>query len=852
MTIRKFFSLSVRGFLATALSVVFAFALSARPVDVHSAKRIAEGFFHARTSQLRAGEDQSIRLEAVSLRTSDKSFTLITTEDPLLRSGAAVAPASFYVFNRGVNGGYAIIAGDDLLTPILGYSLSGQIDLKDAPQYLLGFFEKVNQAIENVLQSGDPIALKEMAPIAAKSVKKDFPTTVEPLLGEIAWDQGFPWNKQCPNVKDQMGVTMKAPVGCVATAMSQIMRYHEWPTQGEGSSSYTDRGSAVTLSADYGKTTYDYSLMPKSQKHGKFTEAEEDEVAKLSSHAGISVEMMYGANGSGAFSFNVGKAFRNHFRYDKNTMILPRDAYSTEDWYGYVFGDLAAGLPVYYAGAGSGGGHAFVFDGYDKDGNVHVNWGWAGMSNGYFNMNLLNPSALGTGGGTGGGFNYYQNCTVNLKPDKTGTSVAPNGKLYYDMFIVNIDETKKQIAINTFRCFPYDLDYNNGEFAIAAEAFDGGEVIVGKNREDIFNATSTQPYVNSSLVETSFSNLKDGYYLIHPVYKVKNKAGEDVWEPILYLPMYKNSSPIRHALIKVSGNGTKWEKVAGVSNMERTSIAFTTRKAAGESFLFKANGIASAKQSGLESVPLLNGEEQQLVLKSDKVNIEGFFNTLTVQNAGISELLLNATSSLTKLDMRNNEISYLNAGHMPEIDSLDLSFNKLSVLTLDGCEKLKYINLSGNPLGPKEIAQIISSLPKRPYNSRGRLVLREISDTPHAQDVWAFAPDVQLATVKNWWVMTYNPADNTYGVYKGVPSGVEEVAEEGTPKLYPSPATDRLYLKGIEEGVAIELYSLSGELLLTQKAIQGTNVVLVSDLPRGQYLLKAGDFKQKVTLQSEK
>ena len=251
-------------------------------------------------------------------------------------------------------------------------------------------------------------------------------------------------------------------------------------------------------------------------------------------------------------------------------------------------------------------------------------------------------------------------------------------------------------------------------------------------------------------------------------------------------------------------------------------------------------------------MPLLNGEEQQLVLKSDKVNIEGFFNTLTIQNAGISELLLNATSSLTKLDMRNNEISYLNAGHMPEIDSLDLSFNKLSVLTLDGCEKLKYINLSGNPLGPKEIAQIISSLPKRPYNSRGRLVLREITDTPHAQDVWAFAPDVQLATVKNWWVMTYNPSDNTYGVYKGVPSGVEEVAEEGTPKLYPSPATDRLYLKGIEEGVAIELYSLSGELLLTQKAIQGTNVVLVSDLPRGQYLLKAGDFKQKVTLQSEK
>lgn len=98
---KKTLSLSVRGFLATALSVVFAFALSARPVDVHSAKRIAEGFFQARTSQLRAGEDQSIRLEAVSLRTSDKSFTLITTEDPLLRSGAAVAPASF-MFSIGV------------------------------------------------------------------------------------------------------------------------------------------------------------------------------------------------------------------------------------------------------------------------------------------------------------------------------------------------------------------------------------------------------------------------------------------------------------------------------------------------------------------------------------------------------------------------------------------------------------------------------------------------------------------------------------------------------------------------------------------------------------------------------
>lgn len=848
MTIRKFSFLSLRVFQAIALLMAFAFSLSARPVDVHSAKLVAEGFFQTQGASLRNGGNQALHLEAIALRTPNKNLTLLTTEDPLLRSGVSVAPASFYVFNRGDNGGYAIVAGDDLLAPIIGYSLTGQISLKDVPSYLLGFFEKVNLAIENALESGSPILLNEMRPLPAVKVQQSFANAISPLLGTIEWDQGYPWNKFCPEVKTNTGATVKAPVGCVATAMVQIMRYHQWPTRGESASAYTDKSSGASLSANYGQTTYDYSLMPKNLNSGQFTSAEEDEVAKISSHAGISVQMSYTAAGSGAYSFYVGDAYRRHFRYDKSTTILPRDAFSTEEWYGYVYTELNEGRPLYYAGAGSGGGHAFVFDGYDESGNVHVNWGWAGMSNGYFNMNLLNPSALGTGGGTGGGFNYGQECSINLKPDKDGSSVEPNGILYYDKFLVNVDTENKSIHLGAFQAFVYDHNHYNGSFAIAAESFDGGELIVGTSVESIPTVRFGYYYNKENLLETSFSSLKDGYYLIRPVYKSRNAKGEEEWVPFRYYKFLNRFSPIRHTLIKVSENGTKWERIEDADSMERTSISFNTNKSAGESFLFKANGIASAKQSGLENVPVLNGEEQQLVLKSDKVSIEGFYNNLTIQNAGITELFLNATSSLTKLDVRNNEIGYLNAGHMPNIDSLDISYNKVSVLTIDACEKLKYINVTGNRLNADDLAKIISKLPARPANDKGHLVVREVSDNPHANDVWGYAVDVQVAAGKNWWIMTYDPVQKTYGLYKGVATGTEGVAGDNAPQVYPIPATNKLYISGIASGTSIKLYSLAGELLSEQVAISGTNELAVAGLPRGQYILVAGDFKQTVLL----
>ena len=403
-------SLQIRWRHLLALSLILlcsVSALFARPLSEREARHLAEQFFHqvAYAHKVLAPAQQPLSLVSAPIRQS---------AGVELRTLSGDKARYYYIYNRGSNAGFVIIAGDDELTPYIGYATTGQVLEQDMPEQLRAFLKACQERIDELTSS---VGLRSSLRPTPRTATE--PAQIAPLLGNIQWNQSAPWNNQTPT--DNQGKHM--PVGCVATAYTQVMRYHQWPTQGEGTFSYTEERSNRQHSVDYGATTYDWAHMPERYNDPSSATSEETQaLSTLAYHAGVAVEMMYAPSGSGSYTPLVARALADHFRYDKRVSFKSRSNYTQSSWEQMLRAELIAARPIVYSGSGSGGGHAFVCDGYDAEGLFHINWGWGGMSDGYFNLNYLVPSDLGIGGGAGGGFSLGQGAVIGIKPDRTGTS----------------------------------------------------------------------------------------------------------------------------------------------------------------------------------------------------------------------------------------------------------------------------------------------------------------------------------------------------------------------------------------------------------------------------------------------
>lgn len=305
-----------------------------------------------------------------------------------------------YLFDRGHYAGYLIVAADDEMVPLLGYADAGTIDTAEMPdglKYWLGYYAA---EIDNVRHNGAEAVIAEPAATSRKAIA--------PMVS-TRWNQSAPYNAMCPRVGSSRCVT-----GCVATAMAQIMKYHNWPEKGRGSNSYSWNGQ--TLSQDFSTVTYDWDNM--LDEYGLSATAVQNEaVATLMYSCGVSVDMSYGTGVSGAISMKCGNVLVEYFNYDASLRYLVRDYFTLSQWEDEVYASLASGCPVLYGGQSTGGGHEFVCDGYSSDGYFHFNWGWGGMSDGYFRLTALNPGSQGIGGaGSGAGYNFNQDIIVGIRP----------------------------------------------------------------------------------------------------------------------------------------------------------------------------------------------------------------------------------------------------------------------------------------------------------------------------------------------------------------------------------------------------------------------------------------------------
>lgn len=334
---------------------------------------------------------------------------------------------SYYVFPNANSKGFTIVSGDDRLPEIVGYSSQGSYDENNLPEGFVSFM-KAYQNLYNKVNLGDAEALKNLAEIKAWRNKKNASaastSAVAPLLGNIEWDQTSPYNNMCPKY-DSVHV---AATGCVATAMAQVMAYYKYPKQLKADiPGYVNRWNGIpmeipTITQEEGVYDWD-NMLPKYNKEANATQQQKDAVAKLMYHCGAAVRMSYGPESGAAVSSSK---LAKYFGYDADLMMdLSRSSFTLDKWMQIIDTELAAGRPVLYGGQSSENGHQFICDGKDENGLYHINWGWSGNQNAYFDLSILNPEKGGTGSGSAAdGFNRYCTMTIGIAPDN-GVVDAP-------------------------------------------------------------------------------------------------------------------------------------------------------------------------------------------------------------------------------------------------------------------------------------------------------------------------------------------------------------------------------------------------------------------------------------------
>ena len=300
---------------------------------------------------------------------------------------------AFYVFNYGTDNGYVIVSAESRTHTILGYSTIGHFDEAEIPDNMRAWLEGYQEAISFAASLPE----RPSQPDHLRRATKTY-TPIAPLC-TTKWGQGSPFNSLCPDDNGKNGVT-----GCVATAASQIMKKHNYPATGKGSNGYywhRSEDDSVYLYADFENTTYDWSNMQDTCTSSS-TDVQKNAVAQLMYHCGVACNMKYSANGSGASSPTMINRLVVNFRYNAGIKTLCKDYMKEEVFLNGIIADLQAGRPVYFSGrTKSDSGHAFVCDGLDADGLIHINWGWTGKQDNYFRVSALDPKDQGTGGSAG-------------------------------------------------------------------------------------------------------------------------------------------------------------------------------------------------------------------------------------------------------------------------------------------------------------------------------------------------------------------------------------------------------------------------------------------------------------------
>ena len=387
--------------LAAVLCCVM--TMMAEPVSPETARQAAAKFLNKK----------GIALKSEAMRAKSRAMGISTD------SGGQTEASPYYVFNATASKGFVVVSGDDCVGDnlVLGYSAQGTFDAETIPDNLQWWLDETAKQISTLSSLG----------VKARSVALH--DDIAPLM-TTRWDQKLPYNAFCPVTDGQLCLT-----GCMATALAQVMYYHRWPQGPIGGKlpTYTMANGRVidglpVTAFDWNNMVDEYSYYGAQNSYIRLetTEAQDMAVATLMRYCGQLIQMDYTPHISNGILYDI-DLLTNVFGYDPGVYCACAEEYTVSGWDELLYNELREGRPLVYSGQSTGGGHAFVVDGYevqDGEGYYNVNWGWAGLCNGFFKITLLNPDQSGSGGSsTKDGYSSYQTALIGLCP-QNGSSVG--------------------------------------------------------------------------------------------------------------------------------------------------------------------------------------------------------------------------------------------------------------------------------------------------------------------------------------------------------------------------------------------------------------------------------------------
>jgi hypothetical protein len=816
-------------YLTIALLLAVCFAASARQISENEAMLKAAAFGQKAVAS---------RLMSTS---RSSAMTLAYTQ----QSATSAADNCFYVFNRGKGEGYIIASADDRAVAILGYTDSGTFDYASLPENARWWLSEYQREIQYLIDHPTAIG-NALLPMTLT-------TSVKPLCRSL-WNQNSPFNDNCPTYTDTTtNTTVHCATGCVATATCQVMYYYKWPISGTGSHSYTSKNTygskALTydLSADFSQSTYDWANMVEAYNSTATTE-QKAAVAKLMSDVGISLDMRYSRT-SGAAEVYSARSLYNYFGYDKGMTYTCRDYCPAAEWDSKIRTELDNARPVIYGGTGNGGGHSFVCDGYNSDGYFHFNWGWGGVSNGYFVTTALDPTSQGIGGNTSG-FDRLQELVTNIKIAKTGS------KSNYYLVVDSITPVDTTVSLGS-----QVKEYVVGFWNKGWQNFTGpagyitynsaGTIVDRQVATDTLILAPYHGYKAGNITYTVPTGLADGTYKVRLGILPAESTDSTDWQFInsklgqaqsLIVTVSGGTAKVTTSVIGSTLTATNFSASGTIRYKNGCTFNATIANAGGEYngpvYLVQFSSTGSAVGAVYNVLDLAGGES----------TTTKFLTTIAIPaGTGYVQLYDNkykAISNLLKLTVDTTSvpaltltkaISFTDNANVPQ-DNLQLT---ATIHNTGGC----YSNLvygivfpatGGNMIGRIQTGAYIESGDSVTVNLSGGLATG-VPGTKYAMVLYYLNPSNSL--------IQFTPKENSviYFTLNPIPSGVNSIGATSN-RIFPNPATDAVTIENVKPITGIQVYSATGALVLTQKANKVNSLTLnVASLPAGSYIVRVAN-----------
>ncbi len=770
--------------------------------------------------------------------------------------GSAEGYNTFYAFNQ-PDGGWVLVSADDSTAPILGYSPTGSFSMTEAPSNLRSWLKGYSREIVRSIHMG-----LTYSPMQSRS-ESDW-AAIEPIC-KTEWAQTEPYNNLCPQISGR-----RAVAGCVATAMAQIAKVHNWPPQGVGTMTYSDNGTTRTL--NLGEMTFDWDNMLDDYFYTDYTTEQATAVAQITQAMGYCAEMNYGVNESGATPADAATNMILHMQYDKGMRDIWRYVTPYEEWKEMLYAELTAGRPVNYNGDNSTAGHSFVCDGYDGNGYWHINWGWRGMSDGYFLLSVLNPEEQGTGSSEGG-YNLNQEMIIGIQPAQDGseyvysavwegnftptsTGVRKNANSLVQFGREGNNTFWKNISLTTVKMSPgIKLTDSKGEATYLVSTYGNG-IEVGYG----------QGYYFFSVQATSFP---DGDYVVTPAYKVN-----DQW-----YDMPAGLSYINQVNVSVANNyiTLSWdEKTTDFMVTDAVVSTVYGNQPAQVDVIFKAT-----KETYTEVTPVLY-KDGVIAAQASAIGIS-LLEGETASYTFFCSFYEVSRASSSSLEAGEYTLGFLNDGTTP----VTIEDNKTIAVTVDefeaGTPVIKSINFVDSPYQgtsqtrPATLPMVGGEV-EMEITSVGGMYIEQLSMgigqllgtswyfNYYLDPQYVVIGENETATITFRPTLTMLEENETYCFlafkndgnwldssqirYFQVTDnvGIQTVGSDARLGLLYTAGDSYATILGLNGEASVAIYSINGRLMSASRINSSSAQVAVSQLPAGHYLIKVSDNEGTSTL----